>query len=637
MKKLILLFLLALALFQVRAQSIKFSSASPEIGKPLKFEYYSRGGSLAGYENVRCVVKTFSDRDHRISTEVKLVKVGELYQGEFMPSDSTHLAMFIFFADEIRDENPIGYFTKFFKNGTATPRSLFLEGYLYAGLGNKLVKLKTDNEKAFNNYQLAFKADPNLKEQYLNDLLVSQNIIDRGKAEQLAKTYIGIYAKAGTSESSLTKTAALYDFLKDKARLDSVNKLLRTKYPKGAYALKFTIDSIMLGKDPYKTEEALQKVVTDFGLDLNKESDVAKMGNAYIRLGFAFVSVKDGPKVEKYIDMVALKPTRATFYNSFAAISIRTKDNLDFAIRNSEKAIGLLEMAMKEEMTAYDKEYYNTKESYYKMLENLSIAYKDTYANLLALKGDNAVALVVLEEVVKGSHFESTAMNERYVDLLIKSGKSDQVASYVGQFVKAGTSSNKLKENLRSVYKGAIPFDSYYASLEKEGADDQLTQLKAEIINVPAPAFTLTNLKGEKISLASLKGKTVIVDFWATWCGPCVASFPGMQKAVDKYKNDPSVVFLFVNTWQWEDDREKVVKDWIAANKYTFSIFLDAKHKENQNEFVVVDAYKVRGIPTKFVIDGKGNIRFKKVGAPETVDGIVKEIDQMLKFVKESP
>jgi thiol-disulfide isomerase/thioredoxin len=128
-----------------------------------------------------------------------------------------------------------------------------------------------------------------------------------------------------------------------------------------------------------------------------------------------------------------------------------------------------------------------------------------------------------------------------------------------------------------------------------------------------------------------LKGKVVVLDFWATWCGPCKASFPAMQTAVNKYKDDANVVFLFIDTREnkepqpMKDDAAKFVKD----NNYTFHVLLDEKDK-------IIANYNVSGIPTKFVIDPKGNVKYTSVGYNGNADELVQELSLMVENAKKS-
>jgi thiol-disulfide isomerase/thioredoxin len=123
-----------------------------------------------------------------------------------------------------------------------------------------------------------------------------------------------------------------------------------------------------------------------------------------------------------------------------------------------------------------------------------------------------------------------------------------------------------------------------------------------------APAFTLKDLNGKPVSLLSLRGKVVVLDFWASWCGSCKQSTPIMQELVTRYKENENVVFLFVDCFERTDAKTTVVntKQFIKEKQYDFNILFATDN-------IMPDAYNVSSIPTRFVIDKNGTITFADV------------------------
>jgi cytochrome c biogenesis protein CcmG/thiol:disulfide interchange protein DsbE len=118
-----------------------------------------------------------------------------------------------------------------------------------------------------------------------------------------------------------------------------------------------------------------------------------------------------------------------------------------------------------------------------------------------------------------------------------------------------------------------------------------------------APNFELQNLDGQSISLSNLKGNPVLVNFWATWCGPCVSEMPYIQEINEDW-SDTGLVVLAINI----GDSSQAVEQFLQEHNLALPVLLDTKK-------VVAPKYGIRAIPTTFFIDKEGIVRVKVIGA----------------------
>lgn len=133
--------------------------------------------------------------------------------------------------------------------------------------------------------------------------------------------------------------------------------------------------------------------------------------------------------------------------------------------------------------------------------------------------------------------------------------------------------------------------------------------LKAQAERKAAPNFTLKDADGNAVNLADYRGKVVLVNFWATWCGPCEAEIPWFIEFEKKYK-DQGFAVLGVSM---DDDGWKSVRPYIASHKINYRIMIGS-------EVVSQQFGEIESLPTSFVLDREGRIASNHVGLVDKVD-----------------
>lgn len=139
--------------------------------------------------------------------------------------------------------------------------------------------------------------------------------------------------------------------------------------------------------------------------------------------------------------------------------------------------------------------------------------------------------------------------------------------------------------------------------------------------NLP-PDFELNTLTGETVKLSDLKGKKVVLNFWATWCPPCKAEMPHMENYYSENAEKDNVEILSVNLTTGENRGVKAVQEFIDAYELTFTIPLD-------EEGIVGETYQVFQIPTTYMLNTDGTISQKIVGPMDeaTLAQLIADLD----------
>jgi len=140
-----------------------------------------------------------------------------------------------------------------------------------------------------------------------------------------------------------------------------------------------------------------------------------------------------------------------------------------------------------------------------------------------------------------------------------------------------------------------------------------------------AAEFSLKDLDGNVVSMASLKGKVIFLNVWATWCGPCRDEMPSMETLYNEFKSNGDFVMLAVSQDRQGKD---AVRSYVDRNGYHFKVLLDPDN-------TISEAYNVSGVPETFIIDRHGRIVAHRMGGFDWSSSDVRDALEQLLNAKE--
>lgn len=614
------------------AQELVVNPAQPKKGELITFTYNPKGGKFANDTLITATV-IITDGFDLTSKKIDIIKDGELYRGKFQTDTATLVIIFAFSANKVWDHaSKEGYIYPIYDNTKPVNGALTAMADFYVSKTMKTIyAAEPDYQKAVDLLEKEMELYPQNKDKAssLQKYYGARYRLNplKGKAEILA------YIKSIDQQQQITdidyyKKYRLYEILEMKIEMESALESISKLFPNSPVIFSRRYKEALTPSAAEEMEALGNKLIVDYDMIHGKQFS-SSTNSVFRALNQAYLKEFNLPKFYFYLNKLNEPGSRLIDLISAATYLAETRRELAQAEKIANWGLHLIDTL------SLSKSSLSPQRLKARRIELTGVLGRIYYE-----RGQFDDAYTALK-IAHQENSEKLAFIPVYYGLvLVKKRDYKSARPLLADAIKLGMIDDELVLAFKEAFiNGGGTLSDYHvqlASLKEAANVNKKSMLEKIMQKTPAPNFTLMDNKGKRVSLSAYKGKIVVLDFWATWCVPCLEAFPGMNKLAKKYEDDKDVVFLFINTSEtFTKDLTKNINSYLKKQGYNFHVLIDEKQViDGVNTYIAKTLYNASAIPLKVVIDKMGNIRFRSTGYLGSDEKVVEELSNFIEAVK---
>jgi thiol-disulfide isomerase/thioredoxin len=630
----------------------------PVAGSTLQLQYDPKGGPLEGKKEIYGLLYMYNNYQWRLD-DLPLKAVNGVWQTSYtLPANCAFLA--IKFVTEENNQvtaydnnNDEGFVsTTVNKEGAKLPGGVLAWGVfrkpsLHKAPGGYFDKKEINNDAFEMWVRKEMETFPDNMPAFFDIYLQMLRLTKGSEFAEIAPRNLKKFIRIpGIKEKDYNTVYETYKYqLKDSTTADSLRKVILAKYPQGN-AARFNryMENFQLPMGEPKFA-AMERFLRDFPVTALRKDSFATQSfiyyNTYRTLGQVYFAMGKYDSVVRLIPDMDFMTLNEIYHFNIEKAFVVGKLSLDKIYPLTTPLIDAMIKKVNDgsfmegtrfsprQAASIAQAHLDARLAAHIALLNKMKKYKEAWPYLAYLSP-------------KGKYINAN-LNEAHVNILEHTGHSKMIKEVLEQSMLTNAATPAMLELLQKNYKKAHGnldgFDAYLETLKKpEDVQQTKTDLKAKIVHVQYPLFKLKDMEGNTIDAADWKNRIIVLDYWATWCVPCKLSFPGMQLAVDKYRNDPAVGFYFIATMEKSKTWQQDIAKYIKSSGYRFHVlFDDTNPKTEENDRVFKSMTPIIGssaIPQKVILKD-GYIRYMAEGYNGSPTRLMDELSYVIDILKE--